>query len=132
MAIKSINEIKELKLKNYGSPFVIEFVPNDGNIYEKMGQGVITYNLKEFNLYIFKGLFKKKYSGQVLSFKYSEIKDVEFGKYGFKHPYVKIIFEKDKYLVFSYFLKIKKYEEQEININNFFEILGEIEVTIEE
>lgn len=130
MGTKVIEMIKNLELLNLGKEFIVEFIPNDGGIYEKINQGVITFNEKEFNIYIFRGIFKKKFNGKTLKYKFSEIKDVDFGTYGFKHPYVKIIFEKDKYLVFSYYLKIKKFAEQEKNIKQFFDILGEIEVKI--
>lgn len=130
MAIKTIETIKDLELLNFGRPFSIELISNDGGIYEKMGQGVITFNEKQFNIYIFEGIFKKKFSGKVLEFNFLDIKDVEFGKYGFKHPYVQIYFKENKYIVFSYYLKIKSYKEQEENINSFFNILGEIEVEV--
>lgn len=130
MAIKNIQTIKDLDLLNYGRPFSVELISNDGGIYEKMGQGVITYNEKQFNIYIFEGVFKKKFKRKVLEYKFSDIKDVEFGKYGFKHPYVQIHFKENEYIVFSYYLKIKSHKEQEENINSFFDVLGEIEVEV--
>lgn len=132
MAIKNIKTIKELNLKNYGKPFSVELISNDGGIYEKMAQGVITFNEEEFNIYIFTGIFKKKYSGAVLNYKFNEIKDVNFGKYGFKHPYIQLFVDEERYLIFSYYYQVKDYLEQEKNIKDFFDCLGEIEVEIEE
>lgn len=127
--MKRIEKIKELNLTNLGNLFLIELIPNDGNIYEGIGEAVITYNEECFNLHIFEGIFKKQYI-KSLEYKFADIKDVEFGKYGFKHPYVQIYFEKDLYLVFSYYLKIKNFSNQEENIKHFFNILGEIEVQL--
>lgn len=131
MAVKVIEMFEDLDLLNLGKKFIVEFIPNDGGIYEKNSRGIITFNKEEFNIYIFEGIFKKRYSGIILKYKFDEIEDVSFGTYGFKHPYVKIVFKKDKYIVFSYYLKIKKYAEQEQNINQFFDILNEIEVEIQ-
>lgn len=129
MRTKIKEQLEDLKLENLGVSFIVQLIPNDGKIYENIAEAVITFNNEEFNVHIFEGLFKKKYINS-LKFKYEDIKDVHFGKYGFKHPYVKIDFDIDVFFVFSYYLKVKGFSLQKENINKFFEILGEVEIEI--
>lgn len=123
---KLIKQIKDLSVMKEEAPFIIEIIPNDGLIFENIHQAIITYDDDVFSIYIFKGLFKKTFTGQIEKFKFENITDVEFGKYGFKHPYVKISFSEEKYLAFSYFEKIKSHQEQEKNIKTFFKKLKTI------
>lgn len=126
MTNKLIKQIDDLNLLKDGFPFIIEIIPNDGLIYEGINQAIITFNDETFSLYLFKGIFKKSFTGEFEEFKFKDIVDVEFGKYSFKHPYVKISFSEEEFLVFSYFLKAKNHPDQETNFNKFISKLENI------
>lgn len=126
MTNKLIKQVDDLKLLKDEFPFIIEVIPNDGLIYEGMNQAIITFSEELFTIYLFKGLIRKKFTGEVRDFKFKDITDIEFGKYSFKHPYVKISFNEEEYLVFSYFLKIKNHQKQEDNLKVFFKKLADI------
>lgn len=126
MTNKLIKQVDDLKLLKDEFPFIIEIIPNDGLIYEGINQAIITFNDETFSLYLFKGIFKKTFTGEIKEFKFKDIVDVEFGKYSFKHPYVKISFSEEEFLVFSYFLKVKNHPDQETNFNEFISKLKNI------
>lgn len=123
MPNKKLDELKDLQIFQLNKPFKVEIIPNDGSVLESIGEAIITYDEEKFIVYYFKGIFKRKLTEDNLEFKFSSLSNAEFGKYGFKHPYVKLDLAEEKYLVFSYSFKIKGYAEQTKNIEGFFEIL---------
>lgn len=127
MANKKIEIIKNLDVFKLDNPFAVEIIPNEGNVFEKIGEAIITFSQEKFNVYLFKGFFKKKHYESDHEFKFSDIVNVEFGKYSFKHLYVKIDFSEEKYIVFSYYFKLKNYAAQTKNIEEFFSILLKIQ-----
>ncbi len=109
----------------YQNTFKIGFLPNDGKLVEGLEEGIISFNEKSFSIFVFEGIFKPKYK-EKLEFLFAEIKEIEMGKYNFKDRYLKLIFDDEKYLVFNYLLKQRKYKEQALYANKFIDILHNI------
>ncbi len=127
---KMIEQLNKQDIK-LNKTFIGDNVPNDGGIVETIRELIIDFNNKEFNVYVFKGIFKRVYQKKSFSYKFNDIKLVQFGKYSFKHPFIKIGFKDEKYLVFSYFTKIRSHENQNKYLSEFIEKLEEIKENIE-
>lgn len=90
----------------------IGILPNDGLIIPGFPEALMSFDEDTFTIYTFDGLLKLTYEGQKYAFNFSEIKEIELGKYNFKDRYLKLTFKDDRYIAFSYHLKDKKYPEQ--------------------
>ena len=101
------------------NPMRVGILPNDGLIIPGFPEALLTFNLEGFQIYTFEGLIKLSYEHQKFAFLYTEIKEIEMGKYNFKDRYLKITFKDDKYVAFSYHLKDKKYPLQERLVESF-------------
>ncbi len=120
---KLLLQLNQNELLN--NTFKIGFLPNDGKLVEGLEEALISFNDEEFKVFIFEGVFKPKYQ-KTLKFYFKDIKEIEMGKYTIKDKYLKLIFNDEEYLVFSYFYKQRKYEKQAINVEKFLNILYEI------
>lgn len=126
-----LKQIKEANQEFLENPIYIGILPNNGEIIDGYPQAILAFNDEKFTIYTFKGIRKFSYDNKVYSFKFSDITEMEMGKYNFKNLYIKIIFEQ-KFIAFQYFLKIKTHPEQETNINLFIKKLESIATKIEE
>ncbi|MCV2231666.1 hypothetical protein [Paracholeplasma manati] len=100
-------------------PMRIGVLPNDGLIIPGFPEALLTFDLDQFTIYTFEGLIKLTYEHQKYTFSFSEIKEIEMGKYNFKDRYLKITFKDDRYVAFSYHLNDKKYPDQSTLIEAF-------------
>jgi|GEM_PF-2286967 len=111
--LKTYEELQGLK------PMRIGVLPNDGLIIPGFPEALLTFDLDTFTIYTFEGLIQLTYEHQKYAFAYSDIKEIEMGKYNFKDRYLKITFKDDRYVAFSYHLKDKKYPEQTALVEAF-------------
>ncbi len=123
-ALKMIKKIKDSGLFEYDFPTYIGILPNDGKIISGFPQAILTFSETNFNIYPFKGLFRYTYENEVYRFSFSDIKEIEMGKYNFKNRYIKIVFSDDRFIAFDYRFKVKKYPEQKTNLIKFIEKLN--------
>lgn len=100
-------------------PMRIGVLPNDGLIIPGFPEALLTFDLDQFTIYTFEGLIKLTYEHQKNTFSFSEIKEIEMGKYNFKDRYLKITFKDDRYVAFSYHLNDKKYPSQSSLVEAF-------------
>jgi hypothetical protein len=105
------------------TPMRIGILPNDGLIIPGFPEALLTYDLDQFTIYTFEGLIKLTYEHQKYTFLFSDIKEIEMGKYNFKDRYLKITFKDDRYVAFSYHLNDKKYSEQSSLVEAFMQKL---------
>lgn len=130
-AIKMINELNEMGVFELTNPTYIGILPNDGGIIEGYPQAILTYNETHFNIYTFKGLMRFKYDGNVYKYAFSDLREIELGKYNFKHPYIKLTFKNDKFIAFTYFKKVRKFPDQSGRIDLFIKLLENTATVIE-
>lgn len=114
--IKQVKTIDNPPLKHISS---VGILPNDGGIIAGFPECVLSFDDTNFRLHEFDGIFKPTYQGEVHTFLFSEIKEIEMGKYNFKDNYIKITFKDDKFIAFSYLFNVRKYKEQKENILRF-------------
>lgn len=114
--IKQVNDLEIPPLSYISS---IGILPNDGGVIEGFPDCVLSFNESEFRLHIFRGYLNPKYEGEVKTFLFKEIKEIEMGKYNLKDKYIKIVFNDDKFIAFNYVFKIRKYPFQQENIMRF-------------
>lgn len=100
-------------------PMRIGVLPNDGLIIPGFPEALLTFDLDQFTIYTFEGLIKLTYEHQKYTFSFSEIKEIEMGKYNFKDRYLKITFKDDRYVAFSYHLNDKMYPDQSTLVEAF-------------
>lgn len=121
--LKMIEQLNNMSLANVIS---IGMLPNDGGIIEGFPEAVLSFDEKTFTIYTFKGFFRPQYEGESFAFSFLDIKEIEMGKYNFRDTYIKITFKDEKFIAFSYFLKVKGYKPQKPNMQAFIEILESI------
>ncbi len=121
--IKQVNELEMPPLSHISS---VGILPNDGGVIDGFPDCVLSFNESEFRLHIFRGYLKPKYEGEIKTFLFEDIKEIEMGKYNLKDRYIKIIFKNDKFIAFSYGFKIRKYPSQQENILRFITKLESI------
>lgn len=114
--IKQVNNLETPPLSHISS---IGILPNDGGLIDGFPECVLSFNENEFRLHIFRGYLKPKFEGEVKTFLFKDIKEIEMGKYNIKDRYIKILFNDDKFIAFSYVFKIRKYPNQQENIMRF-------------
>lgn len=117
--IELIALLKKHEELNGLKPIRIGVLPNDGLIIPGFPEALLTFDLEGFQIYTFEGLIKLTYEHQKFTFNFTDIKEIEMGKYNFKDRYVKITFKDDRYIAFSYHMKDKKYPEQSSLIEAF-------------
>ncbi|NLN50297.1 MAG: hypothetical protein GX149_01560 [Acholeplasmataceae bacterium] len=127
-----IEELKNSGVFQLDNPVYIGILPNDGEIIAGYPQAILTFDETDFNIYTFKGIRHFSFDGNVYQFKFSEIKEIELGKYNFRNPYLKISFADQKYLAFGYYLRAKNYLPQKTNIEKFIAQLSSIATEVEE
>ncbi len=109
----------------YEKTFKVGSLPNEGKIMEGLEEAIITFDDNNFIVYVFEGIFKPIYSKKY-QFLFKDIKNIEIGKYNFKDRYLKLFFDEEKHLVFTYLLKQRKYEKQALYVNEFLDVLYKI------
>lgn len=129
--MKMIDAIKESGLYELSNPTYIGILPNDGGIIEGFPQAILTYDDVSFNIYTFSGYFKLRFDEKVYKYQFSDMKEIEMGRYNFKENYIKIAFEDDKFIAFNYYMKVRKLENQRGRIELFIKLL-ERHSTLEE
>lgn len=130
MINKMILQIKDRNV-DLNNVVIIENIPNDGQIIETIRKLIVEFNEDEFSIYVFKGIFRQKFQDEIYNYKFLDITLVEFGKYSFKHPFIRIGFEDGKFFVFSYFEKVKSHNKQSVNLNTFINKLKNIKENID-
>lgn len=130
-AIKMIEELKDLGILELKNPTYIGILPNDGDIIPGYPQAILTYDETHFNIYTFKGLFKFKFDGNIYKYAFSDLREIELGKYNFKHHYIKLTFDNEKFIAFTYFKKVRQFPEQQGRINLFIKLLENTATVIE-
>lgn len=121
--MKMIDTIKESGLYELSNPTYIGILPNDGGIIEGFPQAILTYDEESFNIYTFSGYFRLKFDKKVYKYKFSDILEIEMGKYNFKENYIKIVFDDEKFIAFNYYKKVRKLENQRGRIELFIKLL---------
>lgn len=104
----------------------VGILPNEGGIIEGFPECVLSFDEDHFRLHVFKGFLKPKFEDEQHTFSFSDIKEIEMGKYNFKDYYIKITFKDETYLAFSYLHKVRKYQKQHENIVAFIHKLESI------
>ena len=107
-AIKMIEELNNLKILELKNPTYIGILPNDGDIIPGYPQAILTYDETHFNIYTFKGLIKFKFDGNIYKYAFSDLREIELGKYNFKNHYIKLTFDNEKFIAFTYFKKVRQ------------------------
>jgi hypothetical protein len=130
-AIKMIEELKNLKILELKNPTYIGILPNDGDIIPGYPQAILTYDETHFNIYTFKGLIKFKFDGNIYKYAFSDLREIELGKYNFKNHYIKLTFDNEKFIAFTYFKKVRQFPEQLGRINLFIKLLESTATVIE-
>jgi hypothetical protein len=130
-AIKMIEELNNLKILELKNPTYIGILPNDGDIIPGYPQAILTYDETHFNIYTFKGLIKFKFDGNIYKYAFSDLREIELGKYNFKNHYIKLTFDNEKFIVFTYFKKVRQFPEQLGRINLFIKLLESTATVIE-
>ena len=130
-AIKMIEELNNLKILELKNPTYIGILPNDGDIIPGYPQAILTYDETHFNIYTFKGLIKFKFDGNIYKYAFSDLREIELGKYNFKNHYIKLTFDNEKFIAFTYFKKVKQFPEQQGRINLFIKLLENTATVIE-
>lgn len=120
---KMLQQINTSLLSHVSS---VGILPNDGGIIEGFPECALSFDYEQFRLHIFSGYFKPVYQDRYETFLFSDIKEIEMGKYNFKDHYIKITFKDDKYIAFSYLFKVRKYKDQMENIFKFIKKLESI------
>ncbi len=114
--IKQVNNLEIPPLSHISS---VGILPNDGGVIDGFPESVLSFNDSEFRLHIFRGFLKPKFEGEIKTFLFNSIKEIEMGKYNLKDRYIKIVFKDDKFIAFSYVFKVRKYPNQQENIMRF-------------
>lgn len=130
-AIKMIEELNNLKILELKNPTYIGILPNDGDIIPGYPQAILTYDETHFNIYTFKGLIKLKFDGNIYKYAFSDLREIELGKYNFKNHYIKLTFDNEKFIAFTYFKKVRQFPEQLGRINLFIKLLESTATVIE-
>ena len=130
-AIKMIEELNNLKILELKNPTYIGILPNDGDIIPGYPQAILTYDETHFNIYTFKGLIKLKFDGNIYNYAFSDLREIELGKYNFKNHYIKLTFDNEKFIAFTYFKKVRQFPEQQGRINLFIKLLESTATVIE-
>ncbi|MCK9493574.1 MAG: hypothetical protein M0Q00_04305 [Acholeplasmataceae bacterium] len=130
-AIKMIEELNNLKILELKNPTYIGILPNDGDIIPGYPQAILTYDETHFNIYTFKGLIKFKFDGNIYKYAFSDLREIELGKYNFKNHYIKLTFDNEKFIAFTYFKKVRQFPEQLGRINLFIKLLESTATVIE-
>ncbi|MDD4823728.1 MAG: hypothetical protein PHU13_00475 [Acholeplasmataceae bacterium] len=130
-AIKMIEELNNLKILELKNPTYIGILPNDGDIIPGYPQAILTYDETHFNIYTFKGLIKFKFDGNIYKYAFSDLREIELGKYNFKNHYIKLTFDNEKFIAFTYFKKVRQFPEQLGRINLFIKLLESTAMVIE-
>lgn len=130
-AIKMIEELNNLKILELKNPTYIGILPNDGDIIPGYPQAILTYDETHFNIYTFKGLIKLKFDGNIYKYAFSDLREIELGKYNFKNHYIKLTFDNEKFIAFTYFKKVRQFPEQLGRINLFIKLLESTAMVIE-
>lgn len=130
-ATKMIKELKDLGILELKNPTYIGILPNDGDIIPGYPQAILTYDETHFNIYTFKGLIKFKFDGNIYKYAFSDLREIELGKYNFKHHYIKLTFDNEKFIAFTYFKKVRQFPEQQGRINLFIKLLENTATVIE-
>lgn len=130
-AIKMIEELNNLKILELKNPTYIGILPNDGDIIPGYPQAILTYDETHFNIYTFKGLIKFKFDGNIYKYAFCDLREIELGKYNFKNHYIKLTFDNEKFIVFTYFKKVRQFPEQLGRINLFIKLLESTATVIE-
>jgi len=130
-AIKMIEELNNLKILELKNPTYIGILPNDGDIIPGYPQAILTYDETHFNIYTFKGLIKFKFDGNIYKYAFSDLREIEVGKYNFKNHYIKLTFDNEKFIAFTYFKKVRQFPEQLGRINLFIKLLESTATVIE-
>lgn len=108
----------------FENTFKAGIIPSDG-IIEGFPEIIVSFEENDFFVYVFEGIFKPKFKNKY-EFLFSDIKEIEMGKYNFKDPYIKLIFNDDKHFTFTYLLKQRKYPKQKKYLMKFIDKLYEI------
>lgn len=117
---KMIIQIEEATKTHLNHPFKIGILPNDGNIILGFPEAILDFDDLGFKIYTFDGLIKLTYIGDIYEIKYSDISEIELGKYNFKEKYMKVILKDERFVAFNYSLKRNKYPYHAINVDRFF------------
>ena len=125
-AEKLINSLKELKVFEGNRPVYIGMLPNDGQIIAGFPQAILSFDEENFYIYLFQGFVRLKYDNEKFVFKFSDIKEIELGKYNFKERYIKLSFDETHFVAFNYRFKVKGLESQKDNAAEFIRKLEEI------